>query len=69
MSRRLRIEEQERLQSHKKDFLEQDKLKLRKERIHAPIVWCVTEDNFKVIDLQEKHYDEALFMIRVINLI
>lgn len=65
MSRRLRKEEQERIQSTKKDFLEQDKLKLRKERIYAPLVWRVTADNFKVMDLQEKYFDEALFMIKV----
>lgn len=65
MSRRLRYEELERLQSTKKDFLEQDKLKLRKERIYGPIVWRTTADNFKVMDLQEKYFEEALFMIKV----
>lgn len=64
MSRRLRIEEKERLESNKKDFLEQDKLKLRKERIYAPCVWRIIKDNFKVIDLKEKFYDEAVDMIK-----
>lgn len=63
MSRRLRVEEQDRLQSNKKEFLDQDKLKLRKERIHGPILWRTIPPNFKIVDLQEKFYDEALLMI------
>lgn len=68
MSRRYRIEEQKSKQVEQEVEQEEDKIKLQKERIYAPVVWQRLATGFRIEDLKEDRHDEVLQMFRVILL-
>lgn len=65
MSRRFRLEE-EKAKNIKQDVEEEeDKLKLQRERIFAPVVWQRLASGFRIEDLKENRHEEVLEMIKV----
>nr|XP_022919199.1 uncharacterized protein LOC111428034 [Onthophagus taurus]XP_022919200.1 uncharacterized protein LOC111428034 [Onthophagus taurus] len=62
MSLRLRLENERMLQVKEEEVIE-DKLKILKERMYAPVIWRELEDDIKIIDLKEERYAEVLEMI------
>lgn len=63
MSRRLREEENQRLRTTKEDDYDEDMLKLRKERIYAPILWRRLGTGYRIQDLKEKYFEETLELL------
>lgn len=65
MSRRYRLELDKGKQVEQELEQEEDKLKLQRERIYAPVIWQRLAIGFRIEDLKENRYDEVLEMFKV----
>lgn len=65
MSRRFRLEFEKGKQVEQELEQEEDKLKLQRERIYAPVIWQRLATGFRIEDLKENRYDEVLEMFKV----
>lgn len=67
MSRRYRLELEKTKQIEQEVEQEEDKIKLQRERIYAPVIWQRLATGFRIEDLKENRYDEVLEMFKVIS--
>lgn len=65
MSRRYRLEIEKSKQADQEVVEEEDKLKLQRERIYAPVIWQRLATGFRIEDLKDNRYDEVLEMFKV----
>lgn len=65
MSRRARLEEEKLKQLNDELKGEEDKIKLQKERIYAPIIWKRLTSGIRIEDLKQKYFEQALKIVEV----
>lgn len=65
MSRRYRLEIEKTKQIEQEVEQEEDKIKLQRERIYAPVIWQRLATGFRIEDLKENRYEEVLDMFKV----
>lgn len=65
MSRRYRLELDKAKQFEQEVEQEEDKIKLQRERIYAPVIWQRLATGFRIEDLKENRFDEVLDMFQV----
>lgn len=65
MSRRYRLELERAKDVEREADEEEDKLKLQRQRIYAPVIWQRLASGYRIEDLQENRYEEALNIFKV----
>lgn len=65
MSKRLRLENERVAAIKDEEREEEDKLKLIKERIYAPITWKRMSIGIRIMDIKEERFQDALNFISV----
>lgn len=65
MSRRYRLELEKSKQIEQEFEQEEDKIKLQRERVYAPVIWQRLATGFRIEDLKENRYEEVLNVFKV----
>lgn len=65
MSRRYRLELEKTKQIEQEVEQEEDKIKLQRERVYAPVIWQRLATGYRIEDLKENRYEEVLDMFKV----